>query len=92
MSSSIKQRQLRHLNSQFQTLEKNLNDFNSLIKITKLQADSIRKLGLIHGSLLMSANRVFENEEEIKNNHNTSNLDSENNDEHSSSIMMPDEE
>lgn len=50
-SSSLKQRQLSHLHSQLAQLEANLSDFENLIKITTFQADYIKKLGIMHGSL-----------------------------------------
>lgn len=50
-SSSLKQRQLSHLHSQLAQLEANLSDFENLIKITTFQAEYIKKLGIMHGSL-----------------------------------------
>ncbi|KAK6461726.1 DASH complex subunit Hsk3 like-domain-containing protein [Scheffersomyces coipomensis] len=62
ISSSIKQRQLSHLNSQIAQLHANLNDFNDLIQITCNQYQSIEKLGKIHAGLFMASHSVFEND------------------------------
>lgn len=61
-SSSLKQRQLSHLHSQLAQLEANLSDFENLIKITTFQAEYIKKLGIMHGSLFMASHKVFEEE------------------------------
>lgn len=60
--SSIKQRQLNHLNSQVAQLQANVADLNDLLATTKSQYEAIEKLGILNGSLLMSANQVFERE------------------------------
>lgn len=60
--SSIKQRQLNHLNSQVAQLQANISDLNDLLMTTSNQYEAIEKLGVLNGSLLMSANQVFERE------------------------------
>jgi len=50
-SAALKQRQLSHLHSQLAQLEANLADFDNLIKITAIQAEYIKKLGIMHGGL-----------------------------------------
>lgn len=62
VSSSIKQRQLSHLNSQMAQLHANLSDFNELIHTTCTQYKSIEKLGKLHASLLMASHGVFESD------------------------------
>lgn len=61
-STSLKQRQLSHLNSQLAQLQANLSDFNDLIGTTCYQYKSIEKLGVIHGSLFMASHTVFESD------------------------------
>lgn len=61
-TSSIKQRQLSHLNAQLAQLQANLTDLDNLIKITAIQAEYIEKIGLMHGSLFMASHDVFERE------------------------------
>lgn len=61
-SSSLKQRQLSHLNSQLAQLHANLSDFNELINTTCVQYKSIERLGIMHGSLFMASHTVFEND------------------------------
>lgn len=50
-STTLKQRQLSHLNLQLAKLQSNLQEFESLIKETSVQAEDIKKLGILHGSL-----------------------------------------
>lgn len=57
---STKQSQLSHLNSQLSQLQSNLQDFNELIDTTSYQFNSIKNLGVIHGSLFMACHRVFD--------------------------------
>lgn len=61
-SSSIKQRQLSHLNSQLAQLHANLSDFKDLIAITAAQYNSIEKIGKAHGSLFMASHAIFESD------------------------------
>lgn len=49
--TSLKQRQLSHLNNQVAHLQANLSDLESLVKITSIQAEYIKKIGIMHGSL-----------------------------------------
>ncbi|EGV60796.1 hypothetical protein CANTEDRAFT_110218 [Yamadazyma tenuis ATCC 10573] len=59
-SSSFKQSQLSHLNSQLMQLQSNLQDFDELIDTTCYQFKSIQNLGISHGSLFMACHRVFD--------------------------------
>jgi conjugal transfer/entry exclusion protein len=49
--SSLKSRQLSHLNSQIAQLQANLDDMDNLLRVTVKQAEYIRKLGILHGAL-----------------------------------------
>lgn len=49
--STLKSRQLAHLNAQLAQLESGMGELNSLLHITAIQAEYIRKLGIFHGSL-----------------------------------------
>ncbi|RDW92319.1 hypothetical protein BP5796_01713 [Coleophoma crateriformis] len=57
--SSIKPRQLSHLHAQLARLQANLADTESLLRMTSVQAESIRGLGAFHGGLLMAASKVL---------------------------------
>lgn len=61
-SSTLKSRQLSHLNSQLAQLEANIADMSSLLSVTMVQAEYIRKLGIHHGALFMASHKVFEHE------------------------------
>ncbi|KAK9241414.1 DASH complex subunit Hsk3 like-domain-containing protein [Lipomyces kononenkoae] len=58
--STIKPRQLSHLHSQLAQLQANLSDLESLLRVTAVQAEYIKRLGGLQGSLFLSAGRVFE--------------------------------
>ncbi|KAK9463744.1 high osmolarity sensitivity protein 3 [Lipomyces oligophaga] len=58
--SSQKPRQMSHLHSQLAQLQANLSDLDNLLAVTAVQAQHMRLLGGIHGSMFMAAGRVFE--------------------------------
>ncbi|KAK9312914.1 DASH complex subunit Hsk3 like-domain-containing protein [Lipomyces starkeyi] len=58
--STIKPRQMSHLHSQLAQLQANLSDLESLLRVTAVQADYIKRLGGLQGSLFLAAGRVFE--------------------------------
>ncbi|KAK9452885.1 DASH complex subunit Hsk3 like-domain-containing protein [Dipodascopsis uninucleata] len=60
--SNIKPRQMSHLHSQLAQLQANLSDLESLLRVTAVQAEYIKRLGGVQGALFMAANRVFEQE------------------------------
>lgn len=49
--STFKSRQLSYLNSEIAKLQANMGDLDNLLQVTAVQADFIRKLGIIHASL-----------------------------------------
>ncbi|KAG4413913.1 hypothetical protein IFR04_012964 [Cadophora malorum] len=57
--SSIKPRQLSHLHAQLAQLSANLADLENLLRMTSVQAESIRGLGAWHGGLFMAASKVL---------------------------------
>lgn len=59
-ASTLKSRQLSHLQTQLSQLQTNLETFNKLITITAQQANDIRTLGVNHTALFMSAHGIFE--------------------------------
>lgn len=61
-SSDLKSRQLTHLNSQIAQLQANISDMDNLLRVTVVQADYIKKLGIMHSSLFMASHKVFEEE------------------------------
>ncbi|KAK9450493.1 DASH complex subunit Hsk3 like-domain-containing protein [Limtongia smithiae] len=61
-STSLKPRQMSHLHSQLAQLQANLADLESLLRVTAVQAEYIKRLGGLQGSLFMAAGRVFERE------------------------------
>lgn len=69
LNSSLKQRQISHLNSQLAQLHANLSDFNELINTASAQYKSIERLGIMHGSLFMASHTVFENDNFNQNEH-----------------------
>ncbi|KAK9365270.1 DASH complex subunit Hsk3 like-domain-containing protein [Lipomyces kononenkoae] len=58
--STIKPRQLSHLHSQLAQLQANLSDLESLLRVTAVQAEYIKRLGGLQGALFLAAGRVFE--------------------------------
>ncbi|KAK9477833.1 DASH complex subunit Hsk3 like-domain-containing protein [Lipomyces japonicus] len=58
--STVKPRQMSHLHSQLAQLQANLSDLESLLRVTAVQAEYIKRLGGLQGSLFMAAGRVFE--------------------------------
>ncbi|CUM63780.1 uncharacterized protein PRCAT00001364001 [Priceomyces carsonii] len=60
--SSVRRRQLSHLNSQLAQLHANLCDFKDLITVTSAQYNAIEKIGKIHGSFFMASHAVFESD------------------------------
>ncbi|KAF4504165.1 hypothetical protein G6O67_008352 [Ophiocordyceps sinensis] len=63
--SVVKTRQLTHLHSQLAQLSANLSDTENLLRMTSVQAGSMRGLGSWHGGLLMAASKVL-GEESVK--------------------------
>ncbi|OLN96512.1 High osmolarity sensitivity protein 3 [Colletotrichum chlorophyti] len=63
MSSSsgnaTKTRQLTHLHSQLAQLSANLADTENLVRMTSVQAESMRGLGAWHGGMFMAASKVL---------------------------------
>ncbi|KAJ3939588.1 hypothetical protein CaCOL14_003640 [Colletotrichum acutatum] len=63
MSSSsgnaMKTRQLTHLHSQLAQLSANLSDTENLVRMTSVQAESMRGLGAWHGGMFMAASKVL---------------------------------
>ncbi|KAH6679622.1 DASH complex subunit Hsk3 like-domain-containing protein [Halenospora varia] len=57
--SSIKPRQLSHLHAQLAQLSANLADLENLLRMTSVQAESVRGLGAFHGGLFMAASKVL---------------------------------
>ncbi|KAH8799898.1 DASH complex subunit Hsk3 like-domain-containing protein [Hyaloscypha sp. PMI_1271] len=57
--SSIKPRQLSHLHAQLASLSANLADLENLLRMTSVQAESVRGLGAWHGGLFMAASKVL---------------------------------
>ncbi|CDO54260.1 hypothetical protein DV113_002306 [Geotrichum candidum] len=60
--STLKSRQLAHLNAQLAQLQAGMSDLDNLLRVTAKQAEYIRKLGILHGSLFMAGHKVFEEE------------------------------
>ncbi|XMA08932.1 hypothetical protein WAI453_001723 [Rhynchosporium graminicola] len=58
-TSSIKPRQLSHLHAQLAQLSANLADLENLLRMTSVQAESVRGLGAWHGGLFMAASKVL---------------------------------
>ncbi|KAK9319576.1 DASH complex subunit Hsk3 like-domain-containing protein [Lipomyces orientalis] len=58
--STIKPRQMSHLHSQLAQLQANLSDLESLVRVTAVQAEYIKRLGGLQGALFLAAGRVFE--------------------------------
>ncbi|KAM4064880.1 DASH complex subunit hsk3 like domain-containing protein [Hirsutella rhossiliensis] len=63
--SVVKTRQLTHLHSQLAQLSANLADTENLLRMTSVQAESMRGLGSWHAGLLMAASKVL-GEESVK--------------------------
>ncbi|KAK1573828.1 DASH complex subunit Hsk3 like-domain-containing protein [Colletotrichum navitas] len=63
MSSSsgnaTKARQLMQLHSQLAQLSANLADTENLVRMTSVQAESMRGLGAWHGGMFMAASKVL---------------------------------
>jgi len=57
--AAIKTRQLTHLMSQLAQLSANLADTENLVRMTSVQAESVRVLGSWHGGLFMAASKVL---------------------------------
>ncbi|KAB8336983.1 hypothetical protein FH972_021287 [Carpinus fangiana] len=58
-AASAKNRHLSHLHSQLAQLSANLADLENLVRVTAIQADSIRGLGGWCGGLFMAASKVL---------------------------------
>ncbi|KAK9464823.1 DASH complex subunit Hsk3 like-domain-containing protein [Lipomyces arxii] len=58
--TNVKPRQMSHLHSQLAQLQANLSDLESLVQVTAVQAEYMKRLGGLQGSLFMAAGRVFE--------------------------------
>ncbi|EMR11476.1 hypothetical protein PNEG_00491 [Pneumocystis murina B123] len=67
--AQIKSRQLSHLNSQLAQLHAHLSDLENHFRVTAIQADAVRRLGGLQGSMFISASKVFGEE-------NTQNMES----------------
>ncbi|KAK2075249.1 hypothetical protein P8C59_009392 [Phyllachora maydis] len=63
--SAVKQRQLVQLHAQLAQLSANLADTENLLRMTSVQAESMRGLGSWHGGLFMAASKVL-GEESVK--------------------------
>lgn len=63
-ASAIKNRNLAHLHSQLAQLSANLADMENLVRMTAVQAESMRGLGGWCGGLFMAASKEFEPVEE----------------------------
>ncbi|KAF2190460.1 hypothetical protein K469DRAFT_559146 [Zopfia rhizophila CBS 207.26] len=59
MPSSQKPRQLSHLHSQLAQLTANLSDLENLMRMTEIQAQSMRGLGGYAGGMFMAASKVL---------------------------------
>lgn len=49
--TSLRPRQMSHLHSQLAQLQANLSDLESLLRVTAVQAEYIKRLGGLQGSL-----------------------------------------
>ncbi|CCU75259.1 unnamed protein product [Blumeria hordei] len=58
-SNGAKQRQLSQLHTKLATLSANLADLENLLRMTSVQAESIKSLGAWHGGLFMAASKVL---------------------------------
>lgn len=58
-TSSIKPRQLAHLHSQMAQLQAHLSDLENHLRVTAIQADSIKRLGALQASLFMAAGAQY---------------------------------
>ncbi|CAI0651051.1 High osmolarity sensitivity protein 3 [Colletotrichum fructicola] len=56
---AVKSRQLTHLHSQLAQLSANLADTENLVRMTSVQAESMRGLGAWHGGMFMAASKVL---------------------------------
>ncbi|KAF2083534.1 hypothetical protein K490DRAFT_51424 [Saccharata proteae CBS 121410] len=59
MPSSQKSRQLSHLNAQLAQLTANISDLENLMRMTAVQAESMRGLGGYSGGMFMAASKVL---------------------------------
>ncbi|KAK8216310.1 DASH complex subunit Hsk3 like-domain-containing protein [Phyllosticta capitalensis] len=59
MPSSQKPRQLSHLHSQLAQLNANISDLENLLRMTAVQAESMRGLGGYCGGMFMAASKVL---------------------------------
>ncbi|KAK2064753.1 hypothetical protein LY76DRAFT_24619 [Colletotrichum caudatum] len=57
--NATKARQLTHLHSQLAQLSANLADTENLVRMTSVQAESMRGLGAWHGGMFMAASKVL---------------------------------
>ncbi|CAK7218597.1 hypothetical protein SCUCBS95973_003542 [Sporothrix curviconia] len=57
--STVKARQLAHLQSQLSMLSGHLADTDSLVRVTAAQAAYLRELGSWHAGLFMAASKVL---------------------------------
>ncbi|KAK1533756.1 hypothetical protein CPAR01_10464 [Colletotrichum paranaense] len=57
--NAMKTRQLTHLHSQLAQLSANLSDTENLVRMTSVQAESMRGLGAWHGGMFMAASKVL---------------------------------
>ncbi|RKF71081.1 hypothetical protein GcM3_109016 [Golovinomyces cichoracearum] len=58
-ASSSKSRQMALLHSKLDSLSANLADLENLLRMTSIQADSIKGLGAWHCGLFMAASKVL---------------------------------
>ncbi|KAI8286298.1 High osmolarity sensitivity protein 3 [Colletotrichum sp. SAR11_240] len=56
---AVKSRQLTHLHSQLAQLSAKLADTENLVRMTSVQAESMRGLGAWHGGMFMAASKVL---------------------------------
>lgn len=59
--TKTKAEQMAQLNEQVAILHSNLQKFDSLVKDTAIQYESIQNLGVMHGALFMASHTVFGN-------------------------------
>ncbi|CCJ30583.1 unnamed protein product [Pneumocystis jirovecii] len=57
--AQIKSRQLSHLHSQLAQLHAHLSDLENHFRVTAIQAEAIRRLGGLQGSMFMAATKIF---------------------------------
>ncbi|KAF2860783.1 hypothetical protein K470DRAFT_216524 [Piedraia hortae CBS 480.64] len=78
MTSHVsKARQLSHLQAQLAQLTANMSDLENLVRMTSVQAESMRALGGYVGALFMASSKVLGEDTMGSNNANSSNVRAE---------------